>query len=1399
MTSRRSTAGGDPLPPTTTVHVRAIKGDDEEETKEQPSSISTLRPQHSRPPSIQIHHQRHSSTANVSLAVASPVSPPQSSGSLPSSARSSLRGLFGRHGKKASVVPLTPSPLQPFDASATAGSPLTPRSAPPQPNNEKATAFNDTQPAAHIQPVEEQKEREGGGQRGGKHRSTASTAWLNKLRTGAVVELTAQNGSMATVDVVSAFGAPTVEEESEDELMEDEEEEQEKEQDKQDEKTGRARLVGDELRERGKSLSTVARKQATIVVEADDEADDREVAEGRKYDDGSDTEGEVKPPVSSSPQWQHEHKYDDVDDRADDEPARATHTKPSAAVTDDVTDVFSSYALPLPASLSALSACLPPALLSLLDQLRSSSPIDLSEHELSTDDRHIVQLERLSVADVKEAERRREERRLEERRAVLREWKEREWRVWKEERRVQRLLQYERDKQQAEMRKTEERVWERQGNQLYGEMATFDEQERGVIEQLYSTADVSVTALPSLSASLAAASLVDPTASFAAFPALHRRYHVHYRHAPRLLSLHIHALRSVKDKLPAGQYHIRVSLYDRLGGRPLAWTGSSSRYGSSDGSKQRRECGSASVMTREAVRHGGGWWEQEMLFGQPANRMLLACPADVDSLPSMVLLFELVMASEAAAVPGTPPAVVAWGAFPLSSFASAAAEPIVPPDANATAAPFPSSSSLATSSSAARPRLSRSTAAAPSLPFSSPSTLVTSPSSAPAASTPSPPLSPFSLSPSVACSLVSGHHRLPLLVGPYNPSIRTWHELHRRIATDLSTWLCNLYFHASDGAERVEQERDYCVDVQLGKRQQQPDDSEQKAGQDEQYVLLPPEEDGEIGERKRRRNRPLHAQNKDNPASPSSAAASLMSRRLAHMDVAHSELVRHVRASDGVAADDMSDPFAVWPNKDDDGWRWLDTGDSMDRGDAWQGGQASYEERQLAVTLRTRKRKRKLATDDNSMTAASADYQLSVSSSTSSSATASPPSLFSSLKLRYVWGHLDTVYHVSHPLSWPFLWCALLLLLVLWARLFLHYFTQYVFLSTALSSSSSLSFECSYLGCSVDYDEPLSMGTFLQLCVLGSITPLVVLLLLCPLPSLYRRLTRRSPPLLADTLLLCFAVCLIVDPFLVDNTGLYDDADSITTILVALLSVSFAIVATLVSYLYLVHLHMDGAVLDTWQRHQPAAVVDVLYCVPSDYCMPIEELMAVTAASRRWRGELGERRRVRVKEGGDGQPTYVSIVVVAVEHDKEAEAEVYRQFVLLRDGHVYELFDTRDITQQAQLAATAASATNTTSAAAGDNVAPATADAYLARLLKGRSKVMARSARQLWAIARHHFNLSHSRRSSNSRADTRRSTFVRNGTTARLSTMHRYGRSSSVVDSFNGLSPVNRMGTFGQS
>ncbi len=115
-------------------------------------------------------------------------------------------------------------------------------------------------------------------------------------------------------------------------------------------------------------------------------------------------------------------------------------------------------------------------------------------------------------------------------------------------------------------------------------------------------------------------------------------------------------LRAVKDKLPAGQYLIAVTLYDRLGGYPLRWSKL----------KGNKQGGLGAVThaayTRFPVSHEGHFDNLELNFSNPANTLYLAVPAQKNITSSMCFAFELFRLAR-----GSQPndAVLAWGAFPL--------------------------------------------------------------------------------------------------------------------------------------------------------------------------------------------------------------------------------------------------------------------------------------------------------------------------------------------------------------------------------------------------------------------------------------------------------------------------------------------------------------------------------------------------------------------------------------------------------------------------------------------------------------------------------------------------------------------------------------------------------------
>ena len=153
---------------------------------------------------------------------------------------------------------------------------------------------------------------------------------------------------------------------------------------------------------------------------------------------------------------------------------------------------------------------------------------------------------------------------------------------------------------------------------------------------------------------------------------------------------------------------------------------------------------------------------------------------------------------------------------------------------------------------------------------------------------------------------------------------------------------------------------------------------------------------------------------------------------------------------------------------------------------------------------------------------------------------------------------------------------------------------------------------------------------------------------------------------------------------------------------------------------------------------------EALY-LPNDYELCMRDVLAAVQDSRRWAGEMGERRRISVRAQDSG-PVYLSIVTVDAEDE---QLDVHRQFALMDSGDVFELFDSRDVTQQQ--AATAAAAKDSTTGSVSDAVTPAAADAYLASLLKGRRKVADRSAAVLWALVRDKFGFTAARLRGDSR------------------------------------------------
>ncbi len=122
--------------------------------------------------------------------------------------------------------------------------------------------------------------------------------------------------------------------------------------------------------------------------------------------------------------------------------------------------------------------------------------------------------------------------------------------------------------------------------------------------------------------------------------------------APTVLVIRMDELRAIKDKLPSGRFVMMCSLWNRLGGEPIKYTGQTLSL------KEWSGC------TRYPQRHQGRHFDVSLSFGQKRNAIYIAVPPKVYARPGMCLVFELI---QLRGRNSKVDKVVGWGAFPAFS------------------------------------------------------------------------------------------------------------------------------------------------------------------------------------------------------------------------------------------------------------------------------------------------------------------------------------------------------------------------------------------------------------------------------------------------------------------------------------------------------------------------------------------------------------------------------------------------------------------------------------------------------------------------------------------------------------------------------------------------------------
>ncbi|XP_078073104.1 uncharacterized protein ofcc1 [Mustelus asterias] len=119
---------------------------------------------------------------------------------------------------------------------------------------------------------------------------------------------------------------------------------------------------------------------------------------------------------------------------------------------------------------------------------------------------------------------------------------------------------------------------------------------------------------------------------------------VEWSGTPQPVQIQLKCLRAVKDKLPKGQFILRISLCGQLGGHPLRWSKSK---------------GQDWAGTTLPVQHDGNFYNVELRFNQSIAAVL---PSESDVQPGMVLIFELFLLH---GINSSIDQAVGWAAFPI--------------------------------------------------------------------------------------------------------------------------------------------------------------------------------------------------------------------------------------------------------------------------------------------------------------------------------------------------------------------------------------------------------------------------------------------------------------------------------------------------------------------------------------------------------------------------------------------------------------------------------------------------------------------------------------------------------------------------------------------------------------
>jgi len=263
----------------------------------------------------------------------------------------------------------------------------------------------------------------------------------------------------------------------------------------------------------------------------------------------------------------------------------------------------------------------------------------------------------------------------------------------------------------------------------------------------------------------------------------------------------------------------------------------------------------------------------------------------------------------------------------------------------------------------------------------------------------------------------------------------------------------------------------------------------------------------------------------------------------------------------------------------------------------------------------------------------------------------------------------------------------LILLFTLWLNRFTHYFGEWIYLNMLdIEVTEYTVFWMTFL---LDYASDLKFGTIVGLLIFGNLFTLFVFMVFTLL-AFYFYYKFDNFPTYGFRIGVLYGFCMLLDPLIttVDSVILanvqddweqesfllyhyfndYENSNFYGPSVTVLLYLAIMVVNGLVLYLYLVYVHMNGRVLDTYRR---LTSLEIEFFLPYDSEVSGKYLAWVIDKAHRYQTLEGDARKVAVAEYTERITEKVSTHVAIYNVGKTKG--LYRHFMRLPTGAICEL------------------------------------------------------------------------------------------------------------------------------